>query len=99
MFLLCLTTFYQLTVAIRIKPKALNMVYKALRGLLSQSASHLHLMLHFSISMLSQLDFSQVFDHSVLFPASILPQIVPSALRACPKFFRSSQTFPQRKLP
>lgn len=58
MFLLCLKTFYQLTVAIRIKPKALNKVYKALRGLLSQSASHFHLMLHFSISMLSQLDFS-----------------------------------------
>lgn len=50
MFLLCLTTFHQLTVAIRTKPKALNMVYKALRGLLSQSASCLHLMLHFSIS-------------------------------------------------
>lgn len=99
MFLLCLKTFYQLTVVIRIKPKALNMAYKALHDLRSQSASRLHLMLHFSISMLSQLDFSHVFDHSVLFPASILPQMVPSALRASPKFFRSSQTFPQRKLP
>lgn len=66
----------------------------------SANITPLHLVPHSSsVSAFSQLDFSQCFDHTVLSPASRHLQTVPSALRACPRFFRFSQaSFSQRKL-